>query len=428
MDNHTRAIGINRQKLLELITLGYSKIGFWYCLDIPRLSTNIHISFYRDGSTWANSEFNISNVWTYQEIDIAGFVTADMLKNDDSANFVVGFITQNYNDIYQNEPLTAYFSEIVALGREGDASEYLGTYSCGTDSIILAENGVATVNGTNCSYWVNNNYLVIDSGSYNYESYVIEGGYIYAPESEKFYQRSNYTVNVDANVKVNVANAFKALGDNGVQYSVFLVDNGVDDGVADTEVILSESGTYSINLIIGESSVSYSLKANRPTTTGNLATTLYSSNKVRCYLANNEQTGQVFHYDNNNYLYFNCFNSSLANAMIFDSDFVKECFDNGLTCIKVTYYCSSFDPNAWVRMTPSCYDESKDRFTAFTCSNGKPALKEGETVSLIWELSAADIQSLDFDNGFKLAISGLGAGAKKTQVVFKNFEFCAPNA
>lgn len=423
-DEHTRAIGINREKLLELITLGYTKLGFWYCLDIPELSTNIHISLYRDGTTWAASEFAITNVWTYKELDIAKFVTADMLMNDDSSKFVVGFITQNYNSSFQNEPLTAYFSEVVALGRGGDESNYLGTYSCGEDSIVLAENGVATIGGQTYSYWISNNYLVIDNGAHKYTSFVIDDGYIYDVQSKKLYQQADYIVNVDANVNVNVADSFKALKNNGVGYSVFLVEDGVDDGVADTNVVLSNTKTYSAKVMIDGVEYTFALKANLPTTTGNLAQTLYSSGKVSCYLANNQQTGELFHYGANNNLYFNCHNLSLANAMIFDNDFVKECFDNGLTCIKVTY-SATVASDAWVRIAPARYD-AVNGFMQFACANNTPALANGQTYTITWQLTPEEVQSIDFNNGFKLAISGLGCGSSKTQVVFSSFEFCAP--
>ena len=113
--------------------------------------------------------------------------------------------------------------------------------------------------------------------------------------------------------------------------------------------------------------------------------------------------------------------------MLFDNDFVKECFDNGLTCIKVTYKCSSIDSSAWVRIAPALYNSTKDSFTQFACKDSGKALKVDETVTVVWQLTEQEIQSIDFDNGFKLAISGLGAGAgAKTQVVFESFEFCAP--
>ena len=429
LDNHTRAIGFNRAKLVELLRLGYTKIGFWYCLDIPQLATNIHINFYRDGNTWGAREFAIANVWTYKELDLASFVTVDMLLNDDSSNFVVGFITQNYNEIFQNEPLTAYFSEVVALDRVGDASEYLGTYTCDESSIVLAENGVATVDGKTCSFWVNNNHLVIDDGNHNYSTFVIGNGLIVSDGNQKIYKSADNTLKVDANVKTDIAELFKCFTDNGIACSVFVSDNGVDDGVADTEFTFVLGGNYTAKVDFSELSVTYTINPELPTTTGNLATTLYSSGKVSCYLANNEQTGQLFHYGTENKLYFNCFAPSLANAMIFDNDFVKECFVNGLTCIKVTYYCSHVGSDAWVRIAPALYNSTADTFTQFGCNTSGKALKKGETVTIIWQLTAEDVQSIDFDSGFKLAISGLGASAyEKTQIVFESFEFCAPEA
>jgi hypothetical protein len=110
--------------------------------------------------------------------------------------------------------------------------------------------------------------------------------------------------------------------------------------------------------------------------------------------------------------------------MIFDNDFVKECFDNGLTCIKVTY-SATVASGAWVRIAPARYD-SANGFTQFACANNTPALANGQTYTITWEITPEEVQSIDFDNGFKLAISGLGCGASKTQVVFSSFEFCAP--
>jgi hypothetical protein len=65
-------------------------------------------------------------------------------------------------------------------------------------------------------------------------------------------------------------------------------------------------------------------------------------------------------------------------------------------------------------------------FTQFACANDTPALANGQTYTLTWQITPEEVQSIDFDNGFKLAISGLGCGSSKTQVVFSSFEFCVP--
>ena len=428
MDDHTRAIGIDRNKLYELLTLGYTKIGFWYCVDFVNPDPNIHIHAYRAGTTWAANEISAVNVWTYKELDIANFVTADMLLNDDSSQFAVGFATQYYNYTTQkNLPLTVYFSEVVALNREGDASDYLGKYTCENESIVLSEDGVATFNGQTCSYWVNNNYLVIDKGNQDYTSYIIGCGVIYDVKSNTVFKNASYEMNVDANSKIELSEITKCFVYNGIECSAFVKENGVDDGVADTQFVFDINKTYTIKVVFGGLENEFTVTPSLPTTTGNIATTLRSSGKVSCYLANNQSTGQVFHYGEENWLYFNCFNSSLQNAMIFDDDFIKECFANGLTCIKATYLCSNVGSDAWIKIAPSLYDTKTDTFTEFACVENTELLEKGKTFTVTWQLTQQEVQSIDFENGFRFAISGLGASQKeKTQICFSYFEFCVP--
>lgn len=429
-DDYTRAIGINRDILIRLLKLGYTKIGFWYCLDYETLTSGVTLGFYRDGDSWAYTEITPANVWTYAEADISKVVNLNNLLNDNNSNFVVGFMTRNYDSTSKkNKPLTAYFSEIVATGRKGDASGYLGSYSCGNENITLGENGVAAVNGENKTFWIGNGRLVIDYGNRDYRSYAVDKGVIVDETNGKVFVNASVELAVIANTETVLADSFPNIVASGIKHNYFVYSDGVSDGLAKETFRFSVTGSYEIMIDLRFGSAKIKVNVSLPVSTGNLAYTLESSGKAYCYLANNQQTGQLFHYGTENKLYFNCFNPSLANAIIFDDDFVKECFENGLYCIKVTYYVSNIDSNAWVRIAPALYDSVNKKFTQFSCAESTGSLKKGETVTIVWQLTEQEVQSIDFANGNKLAISGLAAGSgEKTQVVFSHFEFCAPES
>ena len=159
--------------------------------------------------------------------------------------------------------------------------------------------------------------------------------------------------------------------------------------------------------------------------TGNLVTTLLSDGNATSYLSSD--IGELF--VNGETLIFNCKNPSYANRIVFDSEFVKECFTQGYTNIKIKYYVSALADGAWIKIGPQI--KNGTTFNYLSARSSQPWLSMSYTidnmVETIWEITPYELSCIDFDNGDKLAIEDLGAGSTKTQVVITHIEFCQPN-
>ncbi len=167
--------------------------------------------------------------------------------------------------------------------------------------------------------------------------------------------------------------------------------------------------------------------------TGNLVKTLRSNGYAWSKLTNSETEGGLFNYGTEQYLYFNCLNPSLANHMIFDSDFVQDCFSKGYTSIKVKYFVDDItgvSSDVYIKIGPQIRN-SAGSIKDLTARASSPWLdtkyNSDNMIEQIWDLTPQEVLGFDFANGDQLVIGNLGMAApKKSQVIFTHFEFCKP--
>lgn len=438
-DDHTRAIGINRERMVELLRLGYTKLGFWYCMDFEEIDyTNLYsVHLYTDGSKILSSEFAISNTWQYKEINITSLINVDRLSKDDSSKFVFGFITRHYFDVKPspyNGPVTLYLSEVVATSRNGDASAYYGTYTNGNSSLVLSENNVK-IDGQDYTYNFNNNYLSVDKGNHEYEAYVVSNGLVVNCNTKAIYQNTEYKQVVFANTPIDLKSIIKPLFDDGMGVECFVVENEINDNLADETFNFNASNTYSLKVNIGQSTCLMPIEVVVPTSTGNLAHNLVDAGYATGYLTKAENGGEqnsLFNWNiatGERVLYF-CAGTSTLNAMIFDNDFVKDCFDKGFNTIKGSFNLTmkSDNPSIWGQVGPAIYHSSSNTFTKLSAWGTSPYfntwIKQGGTINYSWTITASEIAQINFDAGDKLAFYGLSTNvASRVEMIFSSFEF-----
>ena len=145
------------------------------------------------------------------------------------------------------------------------------------------------------------------------------------------------------------------------------------------------------------------------------------------------QNGQVFNYGANSTLYFNSFIESY-NYMMFDSEYVQNMIDSGLTEITVEYrYGYAMADGSSGTFRPMYYDASEETFkdlsgaSLFTV-NTAPA--DGTTTTTVtFGLSAEDIAAMDFEGGDKFCLGGIkfvpGMSGGKCQLYVYHLEFHA---
>ncbi len=435
-DDHTRAIGINRERMAELLRLGYTKLSFWYCMDFDQIDYEnpytVHV--YVDGSKSGDSEFAISNTWQYKEVNISSLINVDRLLNDQSSKFVFGFIARHLNKTTgKNLPVTLYLSEVVATGRNGDASAYYGTYTNGNSSIVLSENNVK-IDGQDYTYNFNNDYLSVDKGNHEYEAYVVSNGLVVNCKTKAIYQNTDYTQVVSANTLVDLKSIIKPFVNDGMGIECFVVENQINDNLADENFTFNASNTYSLKINFGQSTCLIPIEVEIPTSTGNLAPNLVDAGYATGYLTKSQNGGgqeSLFHHPSNgaDALYF-CAGTSTLNAMIFDNDFVKDCFDKGFNTIKGSFTLTMKPENAskWGQVGPAIYHSSSSTFTQLSAWETSPYfntwITQGGVIDYSWTITASEIAQINFDAGDKLAFYGLSTNdASLVYMVFSSFEF-----
>ena len=160
--------------------------------------------------------------------------------------------------------------------------------------------------------------------------------------------------------------------------------------------------------------------------TGNLTGRLLKENFATSTL-NTEGKGQLFNYGSDD-LYFNAW-SGYGNYIVFDSAFVKYCFDNGLTNIKISYYVTSFN-SGWVKIGPARNFVGAEKPEYLSSRASSPWLSadynSSNPISTTWEITASEIASLNFAAGDQLCIGEMASGSGKAQVLITHLEFCAP--
>ena len=172
---------------------------------------------------------------------------------------------------------------------------------------------------------------------------------------------------------------------------------------------------------------------NKLTTAGDISKFAATDGIVSSYLPNNEQNGQVFNYGENSTLYFNSFIES-DNYMMFDSEYVQNMINAGLTEITVEYrYGYAMANGTSGTFRPRYYDASEDTFkdlsgaSLFTV-NTVPA--DGTTTTTVtFGLSAEDIAAMDFEGGDVFCLGGIrfvkGLSGGKCQLYVYHLEFHA---
>ncbi len=163
---------------------------------------------------------------------------------------------------------------------------------------------------------------------------------------------------------------------------------------------------------------------------GNLATTLKSSG-LATSTYNTEGKGQLFHYGDNNVLYFNAW-QNCGNYIILDSNYVKESFDAGYTSIKISYYVTSFG-GGWIKIGPKKYDGTNQTSAYLSARDKEPWLSnEYDSVDSLyesfWNISASEVAGFNFAAGDQLWIGEMASGSGKTQIAITHFEFIKPIA
>ncbi len=165
---------------------------------------------------------------------------------------------------------------------------------------------------------------------------------------------------------------------------------------------------------------------SKPTTTGNLATTLKSSGIATSTL-NTEGQGQLFNYGTNNYLYFNAW-SGYSNDIIFDTDFVKDCFNKGLTNVKIKFYFSDYPAESYIKLGLRKYDGSSHvDFVSRTSQPYNSASNNSidNQVEVTWVITAEELAAFNFETD-TLKIGYMQSASGKAQCIITHLEFCAP--
>lgn len=239
-------------------------------------------------------------------------------------------------------------------------------------------------------------------------------------------------------IKSNSAITIRLRNYDGETFANWLGEEGITDGsyttfTYDLSKITVEdylaiccAGTASYKVYIYD--ISFSAPVVEPvTTTGNLAQTLKSSG-IATSTNNVEGKGQLFHYGDNNNLYFNAW-SGYGNYIVFDSDYVANCFELGLTNIKIKYYVTNFADGGWVKIGPAKFD-GVNKPAYLSSRDTSPWLKATYTsdnpIETTWVITPEEVASFNFAAGDKFYIGEMASGSGKAQIIITHFEFCKP--
>ena len=167
-------------------------------------------------------------------------------------------------------------------------------------------------------------------------------------------------------------------------------------------------------------------------TTGNIAPTAATKNIVSSY--SSEGQSKVFNFDEELHFWSN---SNTINHMVFDSDFVQNCYNSGLTEITYTFYMgSSFVNETWSSVCFGYFD-SNNNLQYFM--NGSEYLGEADirkknvgkenSVTVSCTLTKEMYDKIDFASGAKFALVYLAAGKNDPlKMIITHLEFSTPEA
>ena len=440
-DDNTRILSLSPQKILDIMRLGYTSIGFWYCIEpeteTAQIKTNLIL--YNSNGAVKTAYASYSNVWKKATINFAAVgLTADMLaENLDNTSFFFGFLTSRYDsNAKRNLPRTVYLSEIVAENCKEDVTPFVGEYLCGDDVLSVTgegSEGKVVLNGADYDARISGGFIVLDDGSGNYlcggidNGVIALGGRVYAKSGINFLPQDG----ADSDVKV-----LPVLENCGYTVRYFVIEDGTEREASVYKFNMNSEYSLRAEIYDGETLLGealFGVEVQRLTTAGDISKFAATDGIVSSYLPNNMQNGQVFNYGANSTLYFNSFIESY-NYMMFDSEYVQNMIDSGLTEITVEYrYGYAMADGSSGTFRPMYYDASEETFkdlsgaSLFTV-NTAPA--DGATTTTVtFGLSAEDIAAMDFEGGDVFCLGGIrfvkGLPGGKCQLYVYHLEFHA---
>lgn len=166
--------------------------------------------------------------------------------------------------------------------------------------------------------------------------------------------------------------------------------------------------------------------------TGNIAPTAATKNIVSSY--SSEGNSKVFNYDEELHFWSHI---NTINHMVFDSDFVQNCYNSGLTEITYTFYMgSNFTVETWSSV---CFGYLDSNNKLQYLMNGSEYLGEADiqkknvgkenSVTVSCTLTKEMYEKIDFANGAKFALVYLAAGSNNPlKMIITHLEFSTPKA
>lgn len=427
-DEYTRIVGLNPEKLKEMLQLGYKKLSFWYCADYDEIDRTVYsngLQIYLMYSFGKNVRLTTKNVWTKAEIDISSLFTVSAIENRSSeTKFAMGFATRLWNDSKKrNDTTTVYISEVVATDRTGDITPYVGEYVCGNEKIELNADGTATFNGVAHSAYVSNNYVVLTDENYNNVSgsiangFIVLGGKVFATSTPVEYTQKIKS-SLDLIAPIN-ANGFTGK---------YFVTEGENDEIETTTNVFSKDKEYSLRVEIyhgtekvGE--VTKEVVVNSMKVDGNIAPNAFDDSIVSL----RTQAGSGTLKNENNNLILTCSGDGRT-YLEFDNAFISEALEQGYTTLSITFAltCVGTSPGSYYG---GLYQYDADANSKYVRLEGK-VLNASNSAEKTWSFNIDTyVDGFDFEGGDKLLIGALQDGtATSITMTISHLEFVKPVA
>ncbi len=166
--------------------------------------------------------------------------------------------------------------------------------------------------------------------------------------------------------------------------------------------------------------------------TGNIAPTAATKNIVSSY--SSEGQSKVFNYDEELHFWSN---SNTINHMIFDSDFVQNCYNSGLTEITFTFYMGSSFVNETGSSVYFGYLDSKNVMQYFMDGNTylgttpirKANVGKENSKTASFTLTKEMYDKIGFASGARFVLGWLAAGSNDPlKMIITHLEFSTPKA
>lgn len=427
-DEYTRIVGLNPQKLKEMLQLGYKKLSFWYCIETDNIDRTVYpdgLQFYVMYSFGRSVRVTTKNVWTKAEVDISSIFTVSAIENRSlETKFAMGFATRLWDGSKKgNGKTTVYISEVIATDRTGDITPYVGEYVCGNETIEIKSDGTATFNGVAHKANVSNNFIVLTDENYNNvtgsiaNGFIVLGNKIFATTSPiEFTQKIESSLDLIAPINLN--------GFTGK----YFITEGENDEVETTTNVFSKEKDYSLRVEIyhgtekvGE--VTKEVVVNSMKVDGNIAHNAFDNSIVSLRI----QAGSGTLKNENNNLILTC-NGNGKTYLEFDNAFISEAIEQGYTTINVTFAltCVGTAPGSY---NGGLYQYDADGDTKYVRLERK-VFNSSTSDEKTWSFNLATyVNSIDFNGGDKLLIGPLQDGtATSITMTISNLEFVKPVA